>query len=68
MKNSVLSYPEYCQEIDKEIARHKRKCQKLKEKLKAFQSTCKHEKTDFESDPSGGSDSYTYCTVCKKVM
>lgn len=66
MKQSSLSYPEYCQELLKEMNRHNRKCQKLKEQLKAFQNTCKHEKTDFESDPSGGNDSYIYCTVCKK--
>lgn len=65
---SALSYSQFCQEMSRERVRHERKCDRLKASLKEFQAMCKHENTIFQSDPSGGNDSYIICVLCDKVV
>ena len=63
-----LSFAEYRLEARDENARHQRKLNKLEERLKLFQNNCKHEKTIYQGDPAGGSDSCYICTACDKEL
>ena len=46
--------------------RHKKRLKELKDTLYRIQDRCPHYDTSFESDPSGGNDSYYYCNLCRK--
>ena len=64
--NKPLNFAEYMREMSKERVRHEEKCEKLNNRLKDFQSSCKHDHTIFCSDPSGGNDSFYTCILCAK--
>lgn len=54
--------------LDKETLAYNNAVNQLKERLREFQKKCKHKNTHFESDPSGGRDSYTSCVDCDKIL
>lgn len=39
---------------------------RINTEIKNLQKMCPHTKTSFESDPSGGNDSYIYCDSCRE--
>jgi hypothetical protein len=67
-KLEPLTYSQYCILLSKENSRHCKKVKKLISQLFLFQKTCKHEKTRFEPDPTGGNDSYYYCIICARKL
>lgn len=63
-----ISFRQFQIELNAARSCYDRKKANLEKQLKAFQETCKHEKTSYNQDPAGGSDSFYSCDLCDKVL
>lgn len=63
-----ISYHEYQCGMNKLHSDLSLRAQELEAGLIAFQRTCKHEKTHYNQDPAGGSDSFYSCLICDKTL
>jgi sugar-specific transcriptional regulator TrmB len=53
-------------EILKEQEKFKEKIERIQKKIEILQKKCRHKKSTYHGDPSGGSDSFYECDDCKK--
>jgi len=55
-------------ELSREYGEHNKKINELSKKLSDEQLQCSHPLTTYHGDPSGGSDSSTFCDICGKEI